>query len=259
MNDLQVINLSCPNCGARLVLQPSAPLGVQTRCQFCSREVALPEPVRQPAALPASSPVSPPAGLPDDAPGFRPRKPVLAPHEVILREDAYGFRIECSWQGPRAVVYLACLLMFALLYWAQFPVDGAGLQILRLLQFGVPALALLYLTLLEYVNRSTITVTWNTLTVTHGPLPNFKQGLTVIVPKIEQLYSKPHVESFGQGAESGEDLKLVFYDLVAILTGGEQVTLLHGLPRAQVCLYLEQQIEKRLRIIDQPVEGELRR
>jgi hypothetical protein len=50
-----------------------------------------------------------------------------------------------------------------------------------------------------------------------------------------------------------------YYDLCALARDGSSTTLVSGLPAPQQALYLEQQFERRLRITDRPVPGELKR
>ena len=46
---------------------------------------------------------------------------------------------------------------------------------------------------------------------------------------------------------------------LSLYPNNERVTLLSNLPNADDALYVEQQVEKRLGIVDRPVEGEIPR
>jgi hypothetical protein len=237
-NRTHVISLSCPNCGGRIV---STPFGLSKegtcRCEYCGSQVALPGP--------AAPPVPPPVLT---RPELRPQAGV-----TILR-TARGFRISYRWYGPRAWIYGGGALMANLFAWLIVGrIFGPAFLFTFFLPVTLGALVLLYIAVVEFFNSTHITASQNTLYIEHGPLPSGRKRRKISIPQIQQLFTKMRLEHYNDGAD------LDVYDLVAKLEGGERVELVRGVPTPELGIYLEQQIEKRLQIVDVPVAGELPR
>lgn len=117
-----------------------------------------------------------------------------------------------------------------------------------------PLLSLLALSLVVYgasagvVNRSQVQVTRGRLTVTHGPLPLPRyRSQSLVSPTLEQLYCRDQTEYDSEG-------RIVHYhELRALTTDQGDVLLLRG-PWAR---FVEQEVERFLRIDDRGVIGEL--
>lgn len=115
--------------------------------------------------------------------------------------------------------------------------------------FGLVALGLAYVVLANLVNVTRAEATAGGLRITHGPLPvPWRRGRTLPVAEIDQLACGS--TSWRSGT---------YYDLCVIRRDGSSTTLVSGLSEPQQALYLEQQLERRLRILDRPVAGELTR
>ncbi len=105
--------------------------------------------------------------------------------------------------------------------------------------------AITYSTLCGLVNRTRMTVENGVLTIAHGPLP-WRGNRAVSIGNLRQLFCEQIVESKGRRS----------YRLSALLKTGEKVALLSGLQEPDSALYLEELLEKRLGIADEPVAGE---
>jgi hypothetical protein len=111
-------------------------------------------------------------------------------------------------------------------------------------------LALLYYVLTGYINKTTVTVDHNQLTVRHGPLPWWgnKQLNTA---EIVQLYAKQNFgRSYRSNGWSGN------FEVHAVMKQGKHQKLLSGLDSSEHVLFVEQVIEDYLGIVDYPVRGE---
>lgn len=140
------------------------------------------------------------------------------------------------WDGMLAVMYSQMLSkgttpLFALL----FPLlhVGAGVFIT-------------YMTLTGFLNSTRIEVSRGELTIHHGPLP-WPGNRTLSGRALAQLYSQEV-----RGNKGG-----LSYSLFALDKQGQKVKLLSGIEDKDQVLYLEQALERRLGIEDQPVDGEL--
>lgn len=114
---------------------------------------------------------------------------------------------------------------------------------------GMVGVGLTYYTIAGYINKTYIGLNYNILKIKHAPLP-FWGNREIPVEELSQLYVKRH-------EQQGKNKTTVTYQLHATLKSGEEKTLVTGFDEPEKALYLEQEIEKFLRIKDEPVAGEL--
>jgi hypothetical protein len=110
---------------------------------------------------------------------------------------------------------------------------------------------LTYATAAGFVNRTRIQVEPDSLTIRHGPMP-WPGNRTISSIDIEQLFTKEKVSHGKHGTT-------ITYELHAAVREGGKVKLVSGLDDPDQVLYMEQEIEARLKIQDRPVAGELPR
>ena len=118
--------------------------------------------------------------------------------------------------------------------------------------FALIAIFLTYLVLIGLFNKTYIMVNQQSLIIKQGPIPvwgnkNLNTG------ELKQFYSKK--EESHSHDENGEQT-YYSYGLHATTKSGKDIKLLTNLENAEQVLYIEQEIEKFLRIKDEPVEGE---
>ena len=89
------------------------------------------------------------------------------------------------------------------------------------------------------------------LTVKHGPLP-WPGNLALPCDEVEQLFTREQITRTRNGSTTT-------YEVHARLRGGVTRKLIASLPNADQALFIEQQLERRLGIVDEPVAGELPR
>ncbi|NEQ24979.1 MAG: hypothetical protein F6K28_38980 [Microcoleus sp. SIO2G3] len=110
-------------------------------------------------------------------------------------------------------------------------------------------LAMMYWTLALLLNSTEVKVDRNQLTIQHGPLPG-KQNLTASARDIIQIYCKEKV-TYGKRSSS------VKYEVYALSRNQTRQQLITDLPSAEDAVFLEQEIERFLKIQDRPIQGEL--
>ena len=116
---------------------------------------------------------------------------------------------------------------------------------------GAVGIGLSYYVLAGYINRTVIKVNRNMLTIKHGPLPWFGNK-QLHSHDLAQLYCKECMHRHKNSSSCT-------YEVHAILKDGQHAKLVTGLDESEQALYLEQEIERFLRIEDQPVRGEMSR
>lgn len=137
--------------------------------------------------------------------------------------------------------------------WYSTALQNKGASIFPVLLFpllhvGI-GIFLAYSTLAGYLNTTTVRVDWSTLSIHHGPLP-WPGNQTIDARDIKQIYVKEHISRSRRGGTS------VTYQVHALTHSGKNLQLLSGLPNDEQALFIEQEIEKFLRIQDVPVRGE---
>jgi hypothetical protein len=116
---------------------------------------------------------------------------------------------------------------------------------------GLVGVGLTYFVIAGYVNKTYITISYDSLAVQHKPLP-FPGAQILKTSDIKQLYSKEKIYHGRNGTSCS-------YEIHVITHSGKTVKLLSGLSSSEEALFLEQEIEKHLGIQDQVVRGEIRR
>ncbi|MEZ4885562.1 MAG: hypothetical protein R3E32_12590 [Chitinophagales bacterium] len=111
---------------------------------------------------------------------------------------------------------------------------------------------LAYYLLCKYFNKTTFRVTRRYLTTEHRPFPvPFYGAKDVEVSEIDQLYCKEYV------AATQNNVPVYAYAVYLITKDSQEVKVLKGLDTPQQALYIEQEVEKFLGLVDRKVSGEL--
>jgi hypothetical protein len=105
------------------------------------------------------------------------------------------------------------------------------------------------------INRTILTVDNGELLIQHRPLPY--PGKRLSAGDIQQLFAKQRISrSYNNSTHSSNSS--VTYELRALLHDGGEKKLLGGLNTSEQAQYIEQELERFLRIKDRPVRGEHR-
>jgi hypothetical protein len=170
-----------------------------------------------------------------DSMPFR-NKPVQPAFEIVRR-----------WFSPDRIALLGFALVWNAMVLFMFKGAGAS-QLLFVGVFLAPGLFVLYQGLAGLLNRTTIRAQQGRLTVRHAPIP-WPGARDIDVSGLKQVFVK-------EVAHKGKNGTTHTYDLCAMLEDAAQVVLLKGLPAPTQALFLEQQLESRLGIVDVAVNGE---
>jgi len=227
------ITLTCPSCGAKVSVTEDAS---RYRCEYCGNEHIIKEAA---AALAAQAPLRP---------------VVTMPASVKIEKDGQSARIVQRWFSLKYVpLAFFCVAWDAFLcFWYSMAFGGSMPWIF--IVFPIAHLAvgvgLTYSTLCGFVNRTVLEITRDELAVWFEPLPWLGEK-KIKVADLKQLYCKEKVSR-------GENSSTSQYQLFAVTRDDRQVQLISNLDSPDVALFLEQQIERWLKISDQPVLGEFR-
>ena len=186
--------------------------------------------------------------------GSKSRQAVVQPKRFTLERGIDGLTIIRPWLSAQAIgMTIFCL------FWNGFMVVWFSIAISQKIYimalFGsfhaLIGLGILYGTIAAWFNKTYINIKQNSLTIKHKPFPAAKQ-FVLTKSDIKQLYTKENHHY----TKSGHSID---YSLHAITRKEANIKLLSGLPSSEEALFLEQEIEKYLRIEDAPVGVELPR
>lgn len=210
------------------------------KCRACNAVVVLPNRARAERSRPL----------------LRPR-PAL-PRQFEVEEAGETTRISWRWFRPVHVHMGAVSLVWnAILAGVCVKVltspGTSPLELIFLLPHLGAGLWLLYFTLAGALNRTTITVDREQLTLLHGPLPwPGTPDRQLPGPSLSQLYCTAWRRKQFLFQPAG-----TVYELSALDASGHPVELVSGLEEHNQVLFLELALERQLGIEDAPVEGEL--
>jgi hypothetical protein len=229
MNPAQLVELKCKNCGSALSPEDISPQLAAARCGHCNALFAIPQAGPQVIARP-------------DVP---------LPKGFLLERGMDSVTITRRWFGP-----LAFILLFFALFWNGFMIVwhaialGTGMWVMSafgLIHTGI-GLFLVYYVLALFLNSTVIRATPFELVVSTGPLP-WKGNKRIAADQVEQLFCKERI-SHGKNGSSAN------YRIEAVLRGNVRETLVTGFSDPDQALFVEQEIERHLKIADVPVAGE---
>lgn len=242
--------IHCPKCGAEI---PAAHVNVDqaaARCPTCN------------IVFDISGTLAP---APQQAPIQRRRAPAPMPPTITVHTDASaeiepGYRdaprrkpaltIVRRWYTPSAwLVGAFCVFWNAfLMFWYRVTADAELIfKLFPLIHVGA-GVYMTYRTLATFFNTTTITVTDDELTIRHRPVP-WPGNKRVPAAELAQLFTEEQISEGKNGVYRSHHLSAVMKD-------GRKQRLLTNLPEPEQGLFLEQQIEERLGIVDVEVGGE---
>lgn len=229
--------VACPSCGTLLGPRDVSLDTLAGRCPGCQALVDL------------RGAVPPPAAAVDDV------LPVPLPRGVHLEDRGRDMVIVRRWYSPVyiflaffAVMWNAFLVVW---YAAAFAGDAPLLFKLFPLLHVAAGIGISYATLAGFLNRTTITVERDHLTVRHAPVP-WSGNLDVSTLSLEQLYCTEKVHR-------GRNGTTVRYGVEAVLKDGRNLKVVTGLDDREQALFIEERMERHLGIPDRRVRSEMPR
>ena len=183
------------------------------------------------------------------------RMPVPMPPGIKTQFDGLNWIITRRWYSHKFIflVFFCVVWNLFLFGWYSTALYGfdEGVDLIAIL-FPIGHVAvgvgLTYYTIAGFLNKTTITISRQNLRVKHTPIP-WRGNHNIESAKLEQLYciEKKHKNKNGSNYS---------YQVHAVLCDGKSFKFLSGLEEPEQALYIEQEIETRLKIKDRFVTGE---
>lgn len=174
--------------------------------------------------------------------------------------DHQGRRLVIHWRWF-APTYLAMAVFCVawdsfLLFWYSIAFrthNAPWIMIVFPVAHVAAGVGLTYATLCGFLNRTTMEITPDGLTIRHGPLP-WPGNRQLAATQIRQPFCE--LGSARNGFNTNQNYAAPSYQLSAVLTDGSKVKLVGGLRELSDARYLERQLELAMNIAPQPVAGE---
>lgn len=221
----------CPMCGgpARFV---DIQMDTQSiRCRFCNAEYSVAQLVNE-------------QGRPEDP---RKHKEIRLPRpgSITLQSDPLELVIHRKWPKVEGYAFIGFGAFWCLMILMTLSESGF-LGVL----FSVVGVYIIVQGVYNIVNTTTFRVTRSKLEVRHHPLP--ARNKTFDMNGVEQLFVKQHIR---QTRSKSGTRTTISYSLEKVTDQGRFVTVQHNLNDDEA-LFIEQEIERWLRIENLPVRGE---
>lgn len=182
------------------------------------------------------------------------RAAVGKPRSFKIERTSSGLQIVRTWFTP-TVIFLTFFCLFwngFMMFWFSMALSKkAYMMALFGSLHGAVGLGMLYAVLAGYFNKTYILITGNCLVVKHRPFP-WAGEKNIPRQDLKQLYSK-------ESAIKGENGYSHRYSVQVISKKGQVIELVSGLNSSEEALFIEQEVEKYLKIEDEPVRGEIQR
>lgn len=172
------------------------------------------------------------------------------PDKIELNEFPDYLHISRTWFGTQ-IIFMTVFAVF----WNIFLVNFyAGMdeqsdiytKLFPLIHVAV-GIGISYYAIAGWFNKSNIFISRETIEINHKPLP-WLGNKKLNSSDLKQLYTKEKVSKNRNGTS-------VTYEIHAILNNGSNTKILSGLENSEQGLYIEQEIEKYLKIENTPVRG----
>ena len=235
---MELVELSCKNCGSQLKPESISTELNAARCTHCNALFAISLPERKDSAGQQTGP--------------RPKVPM--PERFEVSELGHEFVLTRRWFSPGLF-----FLLFFCIIWNGFMVVwhtislSTGLWFMSL--FGLihtaVGIGLAYGTLAGFLNTTQIKVGRGNLSLRHGPIP-WKGNKAIPAHSVRQIYGKEMIKNSKNGTYKR-------YSVEVVLDTNKRETLVKGLEEAEQALFIEQQVEQHLGIQDRATPGEIPR
>ncbi|MEM9954415.1 MAG: hypothetical protein AAF846_22590 [Chloroflexota bacterium] len=151
------------------------------------------------------------------------------------------------WNGMLWAVFVPTFLFAGISSVSESNWEGLIFP-LFLIPFILVGLFVAYTALFQLLNTTTVRATHKALSIQHRPM-SIPFDKTIDTNTIQQLFTKRKVTS-GSGGDT------ITYDVYMMTNEGKKKKLLAGFSEAEQALYIEDQLEEFLGIIDEYVEGQ---
>jgi hypothetical protein len=176
------------------------------------------------------------------------------PAGLRVDDDGRTLTIVKPWSRTLGCFFLVFAALWNGITWTGLVLGFSSQEPWTTRLFMVPfilvGLATAYSALVGLLNRTVIRVDQERLTVTMAPIPSFGNR-RFDVGALDQLWVTEYV------AYQQNNVPQYRFSVEALLKDGTKKRLMGGLEVADQALYLEGLLEKRLGIVDRPMEGEI--
>ena len=232
------MQLACPNCATSIQADNINIKDLVAKCHHCNNVFSF---------------------TPNDLPApVRNRPEIMLPTGFDAFNTLSALDVEISWR--RTTKGLGFFVFFTL-FWngilSIFVVTALLTGAFEMLLFTslhlLIGIGLLYYVISVLLNKTYVYVSQREISIEHRPLRMpFYPNRNLLATDLDQLYVKKYTNSKTNGRPN------YAYSVVARMNTGSEVTLVKGLRMPEQATYLEQQIEKFLRIEDRAMEEEWR-
>lgn len=193
------------------------------------------------------------AEVPVPAPVPEPRSEVPLPAKFQRFEAGGVVVIQWRWFGRRTLTQAVVVVIWAAVlvgFFHQLPQKGSSAAGLFSLLFCGFWVYLVWSTLAGFFNSTRVEVSRAGLRLESGPLP-LKRNHRLTRRDLQQIFCRERVHRSRNSTR-------IDYSLEAVLANKRTLTLFTGLEKVEQALYLEEQVELALGIVDLPVADEVR-
>lgn len=241
------VNLFCIRCGASLRPEDVDASAGTARCRDCGEVFSF---AHRGVAVPGVN-----------------AAPTIATNEVLTRPpqmvvDHQGRRLLIRWRWFTPTYLMLALFCVAwdsfLIFWYSIAFRSHNtpwLMVVFPVVHVAAGVGLTYSTLCGFINRTTLEITPDGLTIRHGPLP-WAGNRQLAATQIRQPFCD--VSMSRNAVNANRNTASPTYQVSAVLNDGSKVTLVGGLRELADARYLERLIELAMNIAPQPVAGECR-
>jgi len=227
--------LNCPSCGGSIKIQEGTTKFV---CAYCGNEHLLP-------------------GISDEMIKnlSNSRDIIPIPEGVEFQDEMQYLRIDRKWFSwkyiPMAFFCVAWDAFLFFWYSMAFSSHAPWIMIVFPIAHVAVGIGLTYSTLAGFLNKTVLELTPEWLTIWHEPLP-WVGETRIATREINQLYCTDSVKYNENGSS-------IHYNLIMVNSAGRARKIIKGLESKDVAIFMEQQVERWLKIPDQSIAGELSR
>lgn len=176
------------------------------------------------------------------------------PDKMVFEDHGHFIGITRRWFGLKIIFLTFFVIVWNgfLFSWYSTAIKSQDMMtILFPLIHVAVGIGLTYYVIAGYLNKTYIRVDNSSIVIKHAPIPFFGNK-TLSSSGIKQLYSKEKIRHSREGRSVSYEVHVITYDR-------KNVKLLSGLESSEQALFIEQEIEKFLKIEDKTVKGELSR
>ena len=181
----------------------------------------------------------------------KPEQPIALPNGIKVRKELSALHLDIAWRAVRSKWFMTIFAVLWDLFLIPFILSAIGgnteVALFISLHFAV-AVGITFYVLALWINSTKIRVDKSGIQVLHTPIPvPFTPRHFIPADEISQFYVEEYVPSRTNGRPD------ITFALRCKTKNAKDIRLVPGFTDPSGALYLEQEIEKFLKITDKPV------